>query len=146
MASRRLSPRFAPPEAPPRPSSPRCPVATPDSPHSSLGPYGSTKEALDRYSEARAHEMAEYDVFVNALAPVVIVLTPGAEFVRDIALENPDMVEPVEMMAEATLEPYTGRHVAQLVFRRDLVHASGAKVHSLDGKQMLGDAFMQASI
>ena len=68
-----------------------------------IGPYGATKAALDRYTQALAHEVAEYDIFVNAMAPVAIVLTQGADYVRDIARKNPDMVEPVEMMAQAAL-------------------------------------------
>ena len=54
--------------------------------------YGATKAALDRYTKALAHEVAEHDIFVNAMAPVAIVLTQGADYVRDIARKNPDMV------------------------------------------------------
>jgi citronellol/citronellal dehydrogenase len=109
-----------------------------------IGPYGASKAALDRYTVALAHELAEHDIFVNAMAPVAIVLTQGADYVRDIARRNPDMVEPVEMMAEAALELCTGRHVGRVVYSRDIVHSVGRKVHSLDGSQVLGDAFMAA--
>jgi NAD(P)-dependent dehydrogenase (short-subunit alcohol dehydrogenase family) len=111
-----------------------------------IGPYGATKAALDRYSVALAHEVAEHDIFVNALAPVAIVLTQGADPVRDIARRNPDMVEPVEMMAEAALELCTGRHVGRVIYSREIVHAVGRRVHSLDGKEVLGDAFMEADV
>lgn len=111
-----------------------------------IGPYGSTKAALDRYTRALAHELAEHDIFVNAMAPVAIVLTQGADYVRDIARKNPDMVEPVEMMAEAALELCTSRHVGQVVYSRDIVHAVGREVRSLDGREVLGDAFMQADV
>ncbi len=111
-----------------------------------IGPYGASKAALDRYTQALAHEVAEHDLFVNALGPVAIVLTQGADYVRDIARKNPDMVEPVETMAEAALELCTGRHVGQVVFSRDLLHAVGRKVHSLDGEQVLGDAFLEADV
>ncbi len=111
-----------------------------------IGPYGSTKAALDRYTKALAHEVAEHDIFVNAMAPVAIVLTQGADYVRDIARKNPDMVEPVEMMAEAALELCSGRHVGRVVFSRDLVHERGLKVRSLDGRQVLGDAFLEADV
>jgi citronellol/citronellal dehydrogenase len=109
-----------------------------------IGPYGSTKAALDRYTLALAHEVDEHEIFVNAMAPVAIVMTHGADYVRDIARKNPDMVEPVEMMAEAALELCTGRHVGRVVYSRDVVHGAGRKVHSLDGREVLGDAFMQA--
>jgi citronellol/citronellal dehydrogenase len=111
-----------------------------------IGPYGATKAALDRYTQALAHEVAEHDVFVNALAPVAIVLTQGADYVRDIARNNPDMVEPVEMMAEAALELCTGRHVGRVAYSRDVVHRAGRKVMSLDGREIVGDAFMHADV
>jgi citronellol/citronellal dehydrogenase len=109
-----------------------------------IGPYGATKAALDRYTEALAHEVAEHGIFVNALAPVAIVLTQGADYVRDIARRNPDMVEPVEMMVEAALELCTGRHVGRVAFSRDVVHGAGRSVRSLDGAEILGDAFLEA--
>lgn len=109
-----------------------------------IGPYGATKAALDRYTEALAHEVAEYDVFVNALAPVAIVMTAGAHWVRDIAQKNPDWVEPVEMMAEAALELCSERHVGRVVLSRDLLHSVGRPVKSLDGCEVLGDAFLLA--
>jgi hypothetical protein len=88
--------------------------------------------------------MAEHGIFVNAMAPVAIVMTQAADYVRDIARKHPDWVEPVEMMAEAALELCTGRHVGRVVFSRDIVHSVGRKVRSLDGKEVLGDAFMGA--
>jgi len=109
-----------------------------------IGPYGATKAALDRYTEALAHEVAEHDIFVNAVAQVAIVLTQAADYVRDIARGSPDMVEPVEMMAEAALELCTGRHVGRVVYSRDIVHSVGLEVHSLDGQTVLGDAFLEA--
>jgi hypothetical protein len=111
-----------------------------------IGPYGASKAALDRYTQALAHEVAEHDVFVNALAPVAIVLTQGADYVRDIARKNPDMVEPVEVMAEAALELCTGRHVGRVVFSRNLLHEAGRKVRSLDGRTLLGDASLAADV
>jgi citronellol/citronellal dehydrogenase len=111
-----------------------------------IGPYGASKAALDRYTRALAHEVAEHDIFVNAMGPVAIVLTQGADYVRDIARKNPDMVEPVEMMAEAALELCTGRHVGRVVSSRELVHEVGRKVRSLDGKRVLGDAFLEADV
>jgi NAD(P)-dependent dehydrogenase (short-subunit alcohol dehydrogenase family) len=111
-----------------------------------IGPYGASKAALDRYSEALAHEVAEHDIFVNAMGPVAIVLTEGADYVRDIARKNPDMVEPVEVMAEAALELCSGSHVGRVVFSRRLLHEVGRKVRSLDGQSVLGDAFLTADV
>ncbi|MBW2275738.1 MAG: SDR family oxidoreductase [Deltaproteobacteria bacterium] len=111
-----------------------------------IGPYGASKAALDRYTVALAHELAEHDIFVNALAPVAIVLTQGADYVRHIAQRRPDMVEPVEMMVEAALELCSARHVGRVTYSRDIVHAVGRAVRSLDGREVLGDAFLEADV
>ncbi len=104
--------------------------------------YGSTKAALDRYTTGLAHELQEHGIFVNCMRPTAIVLTEGADFVRDIARANPNMLEPVEMMAEGALELCTGRHVGRVIASREIVHYAARKVHSLDGKTVLGDAFL----
>lgn len=111
-----------------------------------IAAYGATKAALDRYTQGLAHEVAEHGVFVNAMAPRDIVLTSGAEYVRDIARRNPDMVEPVEMMAEAALELCTGRHVGRVVSSREILHSVARRVRSLDGSRDLGDAFLPADV
>jgi NAD(P)-dependent dehydrogenase (short-subunit alcohol dehydrogenase family) len=108
--------------------------------------YGATKAALDRYTQGLGHELIDDEIFVNAMAPTSIVLTQGADYVRDIARKNPDMAEPVETMAEAALELCTGRHVGQVVLSRDILHRVGRKVRSLDGKTILGDAFLPADV
>lgn len=120
----------------------------PDSPMAAhvIGAYGASKAALNRYSEALGHEVVTDNIFVNAMAPNNIVLTSGASYVRDIALRRPDMVEPIEMMAEAALELCTGSHVAQVVYSRNIVHQTGRKVMSLDGLTELGDALMPADL
>ena len=104
--------------------------------------YGSSKAALDRITTGLAHEVQEHDIFVNCMRPTAIVLTEGADFVRYIARANPNMLEPVEMMAEGALELCTGRHVGRVIASREIVHYVGGKVHSLDGKVVLGDAFL----
>jgi NAD(P)-dependent dehydrogenase (short-subunit alcohol dehydrogenase family) len=94
-----------------------------------IGAYGASKAALNRYTQALADELAAENIFVNAMAPNNIVLTNVPESVLELARRRPDMVEPVEMMAEAALELCTGRHVGQVVYSRNIVHAS------------IGDAF-----
>jgi citronellol/citronellal dehydrogenase len=111
-----------------------------------IGAYGASKAALDRYTEALAHELLEEGIFINAMAPSNIVMTPGASYVRDIAVRRPDMVEPVEMMAEAALELCSQRHVGRVVFSRDILHAVGRPLRSLDGQRIIGDAFTLADI
>lgn len=111
-----------------------------------IGPYGSTKAALNRYSQALADELVDENIFVNTMAPNSIVLTNVGEAVEAIAKRRPDMVEPVEMMAEAALELCTGRHVGQVTYSRNVVHASGRKLHDLAGKKVIGDAFTLAEL
>ncbi len=111
-----------------------------------IGPYGATKAALNRYSEALGHELCGEGIFVNVMAPTSIVMTPGAEHIRAIAEKRPDMVEPVEMMAEGALELCTGRHVAQIVYSRDILHRVARPLKSLDGKEVIGDAFTLADL
>ena len=111
-----------------------------------IGAYGATKACLDRYTVALAHELQEHEIFVNCMMPTSIVLTSGADYVREIARKNPDWVEPVEMMAEGALELCSGRHVGRVIASRDIVHYAARKVHSLDGQQILGDAFMMADL
>lgn len=111
-----------------------------------IGSYGATKAALNRYTQALAHELAAQKIFVNSLAPNHIVLTNVSQQVRDIAGRRPDMVEPVEMMAEAALLLCTGTRVGEVVYSRSLLHACGRGVYSLDGKTLLGDAFLPAQL
>lgn len=106
-----------------------------------IGAYGATKAALNRYTQALADELAEDNIYVNAMAPHSIVLTNVGDAVEQIAQRRPDLVEPVEMMAEAALELCTGSHVGQVVYSRGIVHACGRKLHGLDGKRIIGDAF-----
>ncbi len=108
--------------------------------------YGATKAALDRYTQGLAHEVASEGIYINALAPENIVLTSGADYVRDIARRSPDMAEPVEVMAEAALELCSGRHVGRVTYSRRFLHSLGLSVKSLDGKTVLGDAFLPADL
>jgi len=108
--------------------------------------YGASKAALDRYTQGLAHEVAADGIYINALAPENIVLTTGADYVREIAKRNPDMAEPVEMMAEAALALCSGSHVGRVAYSRQLIHSLGLKVKSLDGASVLGDAFMPADL
>jgi NAD(P)-dependent dehydrogenase (short-subunit alcohol dehydrogenase family) len=111
-----------------------------------IAAYGATKAALNRYSSGLAHEVVEHGIYVNTLAPENIVLTSSAEYVRDIARRNPDMAEPVEIMAEAALALCYGTTVGQVCYSRRLVHSMGLSVKSLDGKTVLGNALLPADL
>ncbi len=123
-------------------------VPYPDDPSLShaITAYGSTKAALDRYTEGLAHELAGEGVYVNALAPVAIVLTQGAErFADSLARRRPDLVEPVEVMVEAALALLSEAHVGRVVTSRPFLHSLGRPVRSLDGRRVLGDALLPAA-
>ena len=106
-----------------------------------IGAYGSSKAALDRYTQALAHEVIQDQVYINTLAPEAMVLTPGAEQVRHLGERRPDLVEPIEMMAEAALELCTNRHVGQVYYSRQLLHRVNRSLRGLDGNNVIGDAF-----
>lgn len=109
-----------------------------------IGAYGATKAALDRYTQALAHEVAGDGIYVNCMAPENIVMTPGASYVEDIAKRRPDMVEPIEMMAEAALALCTSSYVGQITYSRRLLHGLGRPLKALDGNTVIGDAFTPA--
>jgi len=120
--------------------------STPEMAHI-IAPYGSTKAALARYTEGLAHELWREGVRINSLAPVSIVLTQEAEqFVGHIARENPDMAEPIEVLVEAAVALVTGSHAGLVVYSRPFLHSIGRSVRSLDGKSVLGDAFLPADV
>jgi NAD(P)-dependent dehydrogenase (short-subunit alcohol dehydrogenase family) len=109
--------------------------------------YGATKAALNRYMVGLAHEVAGDGVYVNVLSPVSIVLTQhAARFVGELAKNNPDMVEPIEVMVEAALELSSERHVGQVIFSRELLHRVARPVRSLDGVRVIGDSFLAADL
>lgn len=111
-----------------------------------IAAYGATKAALNRYSQGLAHEVAGEGVYVNSLAPEGIVLTPGAEYVREIAQRHPDMAEPLETMAEAALVLCSLQLQGQVAYSRRLLHSLGREVRSLDGATVLGDALLPADL
>jgi len=112
-----------------------------------IGSYGSSKAALERYTEALAYEVAGDGVRVNALAPVAIVLTQeAARFAGEIGRRRPDMVEPLEVMVEAALALVTRDDLGRVVYSRPYLAQIGRKVRSLDGKSELGDATLPANL
>jgi NAD(P)-dependent dehydrogenase (short-subunit alcohol dehydrogenase family) len=64
--------------------------------------YGASKAALERFTIGLAAEVYGDGIAVNAIAPVAAVATPGAEaLVGRLLEEHPELVEPVEWLAEA---------------------------------------------
>ena len=66
--------------------------------------YGASKAALERLTAGLAAEVYADGIGVATLAPVAAVSTPGAEaLVGKLLAEHPELVEPVEWLAEATV-------------------------------------------
>ncbi|WP_197415191.1 SDR family oxidoreductase [Mycobacterium sp. M26] len=66
--------------------------------------YGSSKAALNRLTEAIASEYYADHIVASALAPVKAVLTEAVKSTfAEAAANDPDILEPVEAMAEAAL-------------------------------------------
>ena len=66
--------------------------------------YGASKAALERVTTGLAAEVWADGIAVNSIAPVAAVRTPGAEaLVGRLMAEHPELVEPVEWLAEAVL-------------------------------------------
>jgi citronellol/citronellal dehydrogenase len=90
--------------------------------------YGATKAALERITTGLAAEVYDDGIAVNSLAPVAAVRTPGAEVhLGPLLDERPDIVEPVELLADAavvlsTCDPatMTGRVVYSRPFLTEL--------------------------
>jgi NAD(P)-dependent dehydrogenase (short-subunit alcohol dehydrogenase family) len=120
--------------------------STPEMAHV-IVPYGSSKLPLNRYTEGLAHELWPDGIHVNSLAPVSIVLTQeAAQFVGHIAKENPDMTEPIEVIVEAAVDLVSGMHTGLVVYSRSFLHSICRPVRSIDGKTVVGDAFMPADL
>src|SRR5262245_23841875 len=66
--------------------------------------YGASKAALERLTVGLAAEVYADGIAVNTIAPVAAVATPGAEaLVGRLLAEHPELVEPVEWLAEAVV-------------------------------------------
>lgn len=66
--------------------------------------YGASKAALERITTGLAAEVYADGIAVNSVAPVAAVRTPGAEALVGRLMEtHPELVEPVEWLAEAVL-------------------------------------------
>lgn len=103
--------------------------------------YGASKAAFDRYSIGLAAELQGSGICVNALAPFRIALSENAEAVaRQMVVQYPDWVEPLEMMAEAAYLMVAGEYSGLNVKSREWLKSLNAPLHALDGKTVIGDA------
>ncbi len=66
-------------------------------------PYGTVKAGLERFTQGLAHEVFEYDLAVNSLAPSKVVPTPGTLHHKLVESMDDPRGEPPEYMAKAAL-------------------------------------------
>jgi citronellol/citronellal dehydrogenase len=102
--------------------------------------YGASKGALERFTTGLAAEVQADGVAVNSLAPVAAVRTPGAEaHIGEVLDARPEIVEPVELIAEAALvlatcDPAT--LTGRITYSRPLLEELGRRARALDGTRM----------
>ena len=101
--------------------------------------YAASKAALDRLTVGIAAELSKSGIAVNTLAPVAAVITAAVRMTGADKWIQPEMVEPVEAMAEAALElavcepAFTGR----ITYSLDLLRDRGRAIRTLDGSAPL---------
>lgn len=101
--------------------------------------YAASKAALDRLTVGIAAELSPAGIAVNTLAPVAAVITAAVRMTGADKWIVPEMIEPVEAMAEAALalsvcEPgLTGR----ITYSLDLLRELGREMRTLDGRAAL---------
>jgi citronellol/citronellal dehydrogenase len=99
--------------------------------------YGASKAALERFTAGLAAEEQAAGIAVNTLAPVAAVRTPGAEaHIRDVLDARPDIVEPVEVIAEAALVLATcdpAQLTGRITYSGPLLEELGRPARALDG-------------
>jgi NAD(P)-dependent dehydrogenase (short-subunit alcohol dehydrogenase family) len=98
--------------------------------------YSMTKAALDRFSTGLAAEVIADGIAVNSLSPVAAVRTPGTEALQMLPVDRPELIEPVELIAEAavalcTCDPrvLTGR----IAYTRPFLKELGISPRTLTG-------------
>ena len=65
--------------------------------------YGAEKAALERFSQGLAQEVYQYGISVSAVAPSLVVPTPGTVFHHLVEGMDDPRGEPPELLAQATL-------------------------------------------
>jgi NAD(P)-dependent dehydrogenase (short-subunit alcohol dehydrogenase family) len=99
--------------------------------------YGSTKAALNRFTNGLAAELQPFGIAVNSIEPVAAVITPG---VKALGIDTQGaVVEPVEAMAEATLALATCDPVkiaGRIAQATPLLEELGVPVRTLDGSAL----------
>ena len=101
--------------------------------------YASLKAALHRFSSGLAAELHEDGIAVNSLAPTRAVRTPSVEAAGVLSPDRPEIIEPVEFMAEAALALCAGDRrtlTGQVAYSSPLLLELGRAVRTLDGREV----------
>lgn len=123
-------------------SQPAIPYVGPRAMIDALTIYGASKAALERATTGLACELSGSGVRVNALSPTAMVLTQdAAAFAGALAATHPEQVESMETMVEAAVALCHGSLTGLTVLSRDLLHMLQRSVRSLDGRDVLSNAF-----
>src|SRR5436190_1271214 len=100
--------------------------------------YGGTKAMLDRWTVSVAAEAHESNVAVNALSPQAAALTET--LLQRRANLPPDVVEPLDTMAEAALALCTADPktlTGKVTYSLSLLHDLRRPVYDLHGKELV---------
>jgi len=65
--------------------------------------YGTTKAALERFTQGLAEEVYQYGISVTCISPSQVVPTPGTVYFKIVSGMDDPRSEPPEMMAKAVL-------------------------------------------
>ena len=110
--------------------------------------YGATKAALERFTTGLASELYGNGIAVNALLPVAGVRTSGFDEFMGRITQRPNLLEPVEQMAEAALALARGDAAVltgRIVTSAEILTELGVAVHTLDGLSLLAEACTKGS-
>lgn len=103
--------------------------------------YGAAKLALERYTTGLADVLMGSGVTINCTKPTAISWSKNADQLTRMMYDNrPDLVEPVEMLAEAVYLLVTRGENGLLLDSRTLLQKHEAPLHAVDGETLLGNA------
>ena len=90
--------------------------------------YGTVKAGLERFTQGLAHELFEYNIAVNSLAPNKVVPTPGTLHHKLVESMDDPRGEPPELMAKAALLLATAdpkKLTGRIAYSQDLLKEFG---------------------
>lgn len=90
--------------------------------------YGTVKAGLERFTQGLAHELQEYGIAVNSLAPNKVVPTPGTLHHKLVESMDDPRGEPPELMARAALLLATAdpkKLTGRIAYSQDLLKEFG---------------------